>query len=94
VLPGVATSLSTSKLAILVVCLFFGFMILTTLTVYKCGARSQNLRYKQRQKDFNKIFRAFNRKWFNMRGVSWQAGEFGAYIMITIQSRFGDGSLS
>lgn len=47
-----------------------------------CGARSQDNRYINRQREFNKIFHYFNRKIYARRGLIFSSGRYGAYIKI------------
>lgn len=60
-------------------------MVLIVISIFVCGARRQHNRYIKRQRDFDKIFKYFNRKSFAKRGVYFSAGLYGAYIKIRLK---------
>lgn len=64
--------------------IYLAVFAMMTVLIYLFGARSQNKRYRARQRQFNKVLKYFNAKYFNKKGINIKSGKFGAYLIIGV----------
>ena len=54
----------------------------------------QNENLMERQKEFTLLLKDINRKYYNPRGINWEVGTHGAYIVLDLKYQIGKDTMT
>lgn len=70
--------------SLIVIVSMFSFTGVILLIAWCVNSRNLNQRFRTRQHHFTKVFRLLNRSCFSSRGIKFESGKYGAYILIKV----------
>lgn len=70
--------------SVIVIVSMFSFTGLILLIAWCVNSRNLNQRFRTRQHHFTKVFKLLNRSHFSSKGIKFESGKYGAYILIKV----------